>query len=62
MPINEKPQKPFVSITAYDSNGNELTSTIEIDCKSDADAIELWQLIRKFVTLGAIIRQKPVKH
>jgi len=38
--------KPFVSITAYDSDGNEMTSTIEIETSTNAAAIELWQYLR----------------
>ena len=42
--MNER--KSFVSITAYDEDGNELTYTIEAETGTNAAAIELWQYLR----------------
>ena len=39
-------KKPFVSFTAYDEDGNEVTSTIEVELETLANAVELWQYLR----------------
>ena len=38
--------KPFVTMTAHDSENNELTDTMEFEVGTNAAAIELWQYLR----------------
>ncbi len=45
MPVIDT-RSPAVTFTAYDHDGHELTSTIEVEVDTNAAAIELWQYLR----------------
>ena len=45
---------PYVSVTAYDEDGIEVTETISIEMKTVADAINLWQRIRELARLAGL--------
>lgn len=43
-----------VTITAYDDDGTELTTTIEIEMGDAPQAIELWQSVRTYADKQAL--------